>query len=61
MPFTNTTAAAYGLLVMHAMDMYRVSTSALTPPPAQGLKDAGWTILGYITGNDTIPGRDRSS
>ncbi len=23
MPFTNTTAAFYGLLAMHAMDMYR--------------------------------------
>jgi triacylglycerol lipase len=54
MPFTNTAAAGYGLLAMHAMDMYRVNTSLLTPPRAPGLKAAGWTILGYVTGNDTL-------
>ena len=54
MPFTNTTAAAYGLLAMHAMDMYRVAGSSLTPPPVSGLAAAGWTIKAYITGNDSI-------
>ncbi len=53
MPFTNTTAAAYGLLAMHAMDMYR-SHGSLTPPPAPGLTAAGWTIEGYIAGTDSV-------
>jgi len=53
MPFTNTTAAAYGLLAMHAIDMFRVGGS-LTPPAAPGLTVAGWTIRAYITGNDTL-------
>jgi triacylglycerol lipase len=54
MPFTNTVAAAYGLLAMNAMDMYRVATGALTPPAAPGLAAAGWTILAYIAGNDSL-------
>jgi triacylglycerol lipase len=54
MPFTNTVAAAYGLLAMNAMDMYRVTTGALTPPAAPGLTAAGWTILAYIAGNDSL-------
>jgi hypothetical protein len=53
MPFTNTTAAAYGLLAMHAMDMFRVGGS-LTPPAAPGLTAAGWTVRAYITGNDSL-------
>jgi triacylglycerol lipase len=53
MPFTNTTASAYGLLAMHAMDMFRVGGS-LTPPAAPGLTAAGWTVRAYITGNDTL-------
>ena len=53
MPFTNTTSAAYGLLAMHAIDMFRVGGS-LTPPAAPGLTAAGWTIRAYITGNDTL-------
>jgi hypothetical protein len=53
MTFTNTIAAAYGLLAMHATDMFRVGGS-LTPPPAPGLTAAGWTIRAYITGNDTL-------
>jgi hypothetical protein len=31
MPFTNTEAAAYGVLAMYAMDMYRVQEDPLTP------------------------------
>jgi triacylglycerol lipase len=54
MPFTNTTAAACGLLAMHAMDMYRVNTASLTPTAAPGLTAAGWTVLGYITGDDAL-------
>jgi hypothetical protein len=30
MPFTNTTAAAYGILAMHAIDMFRVGGLAYT-------------------------------
>ncbi|MGD0721559.1 MAG: lipase family protein [Roseiarcus sp.] len=54
MPFTNSTAAGYALLNMHAMDMYRNSPGSLRPQPAPGLTAAGWTILGYITGNDAL-------
>jgi triacylglycerol lipase len=56
MAFTNTTAAAYGLLVMHAMDMYRTQPASLTPAPAAGLAAAGWTVAGYIAGRDTLLG-----
>jgi triacylglycerol lipase len=52
MPITNTAAAAYGLLVMQAMDIYRAAPGSLTPPAA-GLS-AGWTIVAYITGDDTL-------
>jgi hypothetical protein len=59
MPFTNTEATAYGLLAMYAMDMYRVQQDPrkppeLTPPPAPGLVAAGWSILAYITGKDSL-------
>jgi hypothetical protein len=52
--FTNTAAAAYGLLAMHAMDMYREAPGSLTPAPTAGLTAAGWTILAYITGKDSL-------
>ena len=51
MPFTNITAAAYRLLGMRVMDMFRVGASSLTPPAAPGLTAAGWTMKAYITGN----------
>ena len=54
MPFTNTTAAAYGLLAMHAMDMYRAQLNSLTPTPAAGLTAAGWQVVAYVTGTDTV-------
>ena len=54
MPFTNTAAAAYGLLAMRAMDMYRVEPNLLTPAAAPGLTSAGWTILAYIAGDDSL-------
>jgi hypothetical protein len=54
MPFTNTAAAAYGLLAMYAMDMYREAAGSLRPAPAPGLTAAGWTILAYVTGNDSL-------
>jgi triacylglycerol lipase len=54
MPFTNTEAAAYGLMAMNAMDMYRGASGSLTPAPAPGLTAAGWSILAYITGKDSV-------
>lgn len=54
MAFTNTVAASYGLLAMHAMDMYRTRTSSLTPPAAPGLTAAGWIVAAYIAGRDTL-------
>jgi triacylglycerol lipase len=54
MPFTNTASAAYGLLAMRATDMYREAPGLLTPPAAPGLTAAGWTIVAYITGKDSI-------
>lgn len=54
MPFTNTQAAACGLLAMYAMDMYRVATSSLTPAPAPGLTASGRTTVAYITGKDSL-------
>jgi hypothetical protein len=53
MSFSNTKAAAYGLLAMHAMDMYRAQPGSQTPPPPQGLTDSGWNIAGYVVGTDT--------
>ncbi len=53
MAITNSAAAAYGLLVMQAMDIYRVVPGSLTPP-APALTAAGWTIMGYITGDDSV-------
>jgi triacylglycerol lipase len=53
MPFTNTSAAAYGLLAMHAMDMYRAQPGSPTPPPAAGLVASGWNVVGYVVGTDT--------
>jgi hypothetical protein len=52
--FTNTVAASYGLLAMHAMDMYRGAAGLLHPPPAPGLTAAGWEITAYIIGRDTL-------
>lgn len=54
MPFTNTSAAAYGLLAMHAMDMYRAQPASLTPAPSAGLTAAGWRVAAYVTGTDTV-------
>ena len=53
MALSNTTAAAYGLPAMYAMDMYRVG-GPVAPPAAPGLKAAGWKILGYLTAKDAL-------
>ena len=46
MPFTNSSVVPYGLLVMHAMDIYRKKTCPpapfIMPPPPTG----GGTIMG---------------
>jgi hypothetical protein len=39
---------------MHAMDMYRVNTKDLKPPPPNRLIDDGWKLLGYIVGDDHL-------
>jgi hypothetical protein len=54
MSFTNTKAATYGLLAMHAMDMYRARPGSPTPEPAAGLAAAGWTVVAYLIGTDTV-------
>ncbi len=54
MPFTNTVAAAYGLLAMHAMDMHRTKPGSLTPDPAPGLTASGWKIVAYVSGKDAV-------
>ena len=54
MPFTNSVAAAYGLLAMHAMDMHRIQPDSLTPDPAPALAAAGWAVVGYVTGKDVL-------
>jgi hypothetical protein len=54
MPFTDSPVVPYGLLVMHAMDIYRQKTCPPIPvgppPPPTG----GGTLIGYILGTDTI-------
>jgi triacylglycerol lipase len=54
MPFTDSSVVPYGLLVMHAMDIYRQKTcppSPVGPPPPP---TGGGTLIGYILGTDTI-------
>ena len=52
---SNSVAAQYGLLAMHAMDMYRADKENLTPPTPDRLTDEGWVLLGYILGDDHLP------
>ena len=52
---SNSEAAGYGLLVMHAMDMYRVKISDLAPSLPQAAVTGGWQLLGHIIGNDHLP------
>ncbi|WP_158741870.1 lipase family protein [Acidisphaera sp. L21] len=52
---SNAVAAGYGLMVMHAMDIYRVNPANLTPALPPILIAAGWQCLGYIIGNDHLP------
>jgi triacylglycerol lipase len=54
---SNSVAAQYGILVMHAMDMYRVDVTCLTPAAPKRLTDDGWRLLGYILGDDHLPFR----
>ena len=39
---------------MHAMDMYRAQLHSLMPAPAAGLTAAGWQVVAYVTGTDTV-------
>ena len=52
---SNSVAAEFGLMVMHAMDMYRINITNLTPDFPQALIDAGWKRIGYIIGEDRLP------
>ena len=52
---SNTVAAAWGLMAMCAMDMYRVNVNNLAPAPADLLKKDGWQIRAYIIGKDHLP------
>jgi triacylglycerol lipase len=54
MPFTNTTAVSYGLLVMHAMDIYRLKTCPPAPFIAPSAPPGGGAIVGYVMGIDTV-------
>ena len=54
MPFTNSTAVPYGLLVMHAMDIYRLKTCPPAPFVAPSAPPGGGTIIGYVMGIDTL-------
>jgi len=54
---SNSAAAQYGLLAMHAMDMYRADAGSLAPAPPRRLTDDGWILLGHIQGNDHLPFR----
>jgi triacylglycerol lipase len=54
MPFTNSTAVSYGLLVMHAMDIYRLKTCPPAPFIAPPAPPGGGTIIGYVMGIDTV-------
>jgi hypothetical protein len=52
MGFSDIGVVPYGLLVMQAMDIYRVKTcppAPFKPPPA-----AKGTIIGYLMGIDTV-------
>jgi triacylglycerol lipase len=54
MEFSDSGVVPYGLLVMHAMDIYRGRTCPPAPfkPPAP--PPGGGTIIGYLMGVDTV-------
>jgi triacylglycerol lipase len=54
MLFTNKTAVPYGLLVMHAMDIYRLKTCPPAPFVPPSSPPGGGTIIGYVLGTDTV-------
>ena len=54
MSFTDSSVVPYGLLVMHAMDIYRQKTCPPAPFPAPSAPTGGGTIIGYIMGTDTV-------
>jgi triacylglycerol lipase len=39
---------------LRALGRYRTGTGLLTPPAAPGLSAAGWTVVAYITGDDSL-------
>jgi hypothetical protein len=54
MPFTDSSVVPYGLLVMHAMDIYRQKTCPPTPFVLPSAPTGGGMIIGYIMGTDTV-------
>lgn len=54
MPFTDSSVVPYGLLVMHAMDIYRLKTCPPAPFSAPSPPTGGGTIIGYVVGTDTL-------
>ena len=55
MPFSNSAAAQFGLLAMHAMDMHRTQPDAANAPFSDPWLEArGWQMIGTLHGRDTI-------
>ena len=54
MPFTNSSVVPYGLLVMHAMDIFRLRTCPPAPFSEPSPPTGGGEIIGYILGSDSI-------
>ncbi len=58
---SNHQAAEYGIMVMHAMDMYRVDVRSLDPKLPQPALNAGWVLLGHVIGTDHLIDKNRVS
>jgi hypothetical protein len=54
MEFTDSGVVPCGLLVMHAMDIYRIKTCPPAPFRPPGPPPGGGTIIGYVMGVDTV-------
>jgi triacylglycerol lipase len=54
MQLTDSGVIPYGLLVMHAMDIYRLKTCPPAPFKPPSPPPGGGTIIGYVMGVDTV-------
>lgn len=52
----DTRLARLAVLVMYAWDMCSHDLHDLTPPPDVRIDHDGWTVCGYLSGNDDIDG-----